>query len=81
MTLISSKEFAADQEKYFDMALNEDVYIERGGNMFYLLYKTASKEQVYLEPDDDLRNAISGDEFKRRALEIVEKVHNRYYPK
>ncbi|MCL2649789.1 MAG: hypothetical protein FWD60_02035 [Candidatus Azobacteroides sp.] len=39
------------------------------------------KDSVYeevLEPDEDFRSAISGDEFKKRALEIVEKVHHQY---
>jgi hypothetical protein len=27
MTIVSSKEFASNQEKYFDLALNEQVFI------------------------------------------------------
>jgi len=73
MTLISSKEFAIDQDKYFDMALDEEVYIERGENMFYLSYKTVSKEQDYLEPDDDLRNAITMDELLEGTYDIIHK--------
>jgi len=34
MTLISSKEFVANQKKYFDLAINEQVFIKRGKNMF-----------------------------------------------
>ena len=51
MTVVSSKEFVSNENKY-----------------------------EVLEPDDDFHNAISADEFKERALEIVEKVHNMYYP-
>ena len=34
MTVVSSKDFAANQEKYFDLALNEQLIIQRGDNMF-----------------------------------------------
>ena len=34
MTIVSSKDFAANQEKYFDLALNEQLIIQRGDNMF-----------------------------------------------
>jgi hypothetical protein len=39
MTVVSSKEFTTNQDKYFDMALDEQVYIENGNNMFLLIYK------------------------------------------
>jgi len=82
MTVVSSKEFVSNQKRYFDLALNEDIAIKRGKNMFHLIYASEEKiypEQPILEPDEDFYNAISGDEFKKRALEIVEKVHNAYY--
>jgi len=83
MTVVSSKEFVTNQKRYFDLAVNENVVIRRGKNMFHLIYapiKRQYPEQPILEPDDDFYNAISGDEFKKKALEIVEKVHNMYYP-
>ena len=36
MTVVSSKEFAANQKKFYNIALNERVFIKRGKNMFYL---------------------------------------------
>ena len=36
MTVVSSKEFAIHQDKYFDLAQDEVVCIERGVNMFYI---------------------------------------------
>lgn len=70
MTVVSTKEFNANQDKYFEMALDEidDMNI----------YHKAGVYEEVLEPDEDFRNAISGDEFKKRALEIVEKVHHQY---
>jgi len=82
MTVVSSKEFISKQKRYFDLALNEGIAIKRGKNMFHLTYTPIEKtypEQPILEPDEDFYNAISGEEFKKRALTIVEKVHNAYY--
>ena len=37
MTVVSTKEFSSNQDKYFEMALHERVFIERGNNMFHLV--------------------------------------------
>ena len=34
MTVISSKEFVANQDKYFNLAIYKQVIIQRGDNMF-----------------------------------------------
>jgi hypothetical protein len=81
MTVVSSKDFAINQDKYFDMALDEDVCIKKGGSMFHLIYSPVEKqypEQPVLEPDDVFRSAIPMGEFRKRAAETVKKVHNRY---
>jgi len=36
MTVVSSKEFAINQRKFYNMAVNERIIIKRGKNMFYL---------------------------------------------
>ena len=38
-------------------------------------YHDASVYEEILEPDDDLRRAISADEFKKRCLKAVDKIH------
>jgi len=38
MILISNEEFANNTEKYFDLAINEDVCIEYEGDMFVLTF-------------------------------------------
>ena len=43
MTVVSSKEFVSNDDKYFDMAVNEELCIKRGNNMFYLIYKSSDK--------------------------------------
>ena len=84
MTIVSSKEFATNQDRYYDLAVSDDVFIERDDDMFHLMCATADGAGGYdeiLEPDEDFYRALSGEEFKRRALEMVERVHNMYAKK
>ena len=78
MTVVSSKEFATNQEKYFDLALDEQVCIQRGDNLFHLIYKHEDEMnnndyEEFLEPDDDFRRAITGDELLAGIYEDLEK--------
>ena len=69
MTVVSTKEFNTNQERYFDMAKNEQIVIRRGKNMFHLSYAPVEipyPEQEILEPDDDLRRAITAEELIKR---------------
>jgi len=38
MTVISSKEFVINENKYFDLAINEDICIKKDSNLFHLVY-------------------------------------------
>jgi len=78
MTVVSNREFAINQEKYFDLAENEDVCIKRGNSMFHLRYQpveTHYPKQVILKPDDNLRNAITAEELLKR---VHEDIHNKF---
>ena len=88
MTVVNCKEFVGNEDKYFDMALDEQVIIQKGDNMFFLIYKNMDDMNIYhdasvyeeiLAPDDDFRSAVSMDEFRKRARVMVENVYNRYY--
>ena len=75
MTVVSTKEFNTNQERYFDLAKNEQIVIKKGKNLFYLTYapiETEYPEQEILEPDDDLRSGITKEEFKERAHKVVQ---------
>ena len=71
MTVISTQEFAANQNKYFDMAINQDVCIKRDENMFRLMrciidetkVKQRNGQRKYKQPDEDFYRAISMDEL------------------
>ena len=85
MTVISSKEFASNQSEYFELAMNEQVYIKNGENMFHLtcttLDDTDVEERVYFEPDEDFYRSITMDEFKKRAFEMTERIDKMYAKK
>ena len=64
MTIVGSKEFATDQERYFDLAVSEDVCIKRGESMFHLTCNPVEEiNRVYYEPDEDFYRSITMDEL------------------
>ena len=74
MTLVTTKEFNTYQDKYLDLAINEEVCIKRGDGMFYLMYRPLDvqyPEQVIKKPDDDLRRAITAEELLERIHEDI----------
>ena len=75
MTIVSSREFTANQDKYFNMAVNEDVYIRDKQYMFHLMCHPfdAVDAQVALQPDDDFRRAITKDELLKGIYEDISK--------
>ena len=74
MTVVSTKEFNANQEMYFDLAVNEQVYIQRGDCMFIVKPTNYLKKKKYLEPDDDLRRAITMDELRESVHAHIDKL-------
>jgi predicted transcriptional regulator len=70
MTVVSRK-FATNRRKYYDPALNEQMFVQRNNRMFTVANANVD-QQVCLEPDDDLRRAITIDELR-------EKIHKRIH--
>ena len=66
MVLVNSADFATHQEKYFNLAMDNEVHIKNGQYMFRLVYEPVVAEQPILEPDEDFYNAITIDELKER---------------
>ena len=73
MTVVSSKEFAINEDKYFDMAVNEQVFIRRDDMLFVVARANENKQKKRLKPDDDLRRAITGDELLERVYVSLDK--------
>jgi hypothetical protein len=67
MTEVSINEFETNQSMYFDMAEKEKVYIRRGDSLFIV----SRTPEIYKEPDDDLRNAVSMEVVKERIRKHV----------
>jgi len=81
MTVVSSKEFATKPAKYYNLAVNEQVIIKRGNNMFHLMCANGRHINEYdevLEPDEDFHRAITMDELRRR---VKNDIHQWYKEK
>ena len=79
MTVINSKEFISNQKRYFDLAVNEQVFIKRGKNTYHLICTTVDKtvdEMVYHEPDEDFYGAISAEELLDLLYEDIHQMFN-----
>jgi hypothetical protein len=76
MTVVSTKEFNANQEKYWDMALNGSVYIQRGDNLFIVQNFAQNDEEPdeVFEPDDDFYRSITMDELRASAHAHIDKL-------
>jgi len=85
MTLVSSNEFAVNQQRYLNLARKEDVCIQNDDEgMYRLLYTPAEKQyppQPILKPDEDFYRAITMDEFIERAVVRLEKIDKMYAKK
>ena len=76
MTVVSSKEFVANQEKYFDLALNEQIYIRNGENMFAvsMAEKYEESDRIF-EPDEDFYRSITMEEVREKLHRVVDKLY------
>jgi hypothetical protein len=53
MTVVSSKEFVGNQKRYFDLAVNEELFIKRGKNVFHLFCTTDEGNMNDIDDHDD----------------------------
>ena len=71
MTVVSSKEFVVNDDKYFDLALDEKVYIQKENNLFILVYSNVddmnTKEPKRNKPSDffGTLSVSEGEEFHK----------------
>ena len=63
MQVVSTQDFATDINRYFELARREQLLVNDGNYMFRILYEPIVEEQLVLQPDDDLRRAITFDEL------------------
>jgi len=82
MTVVSSKEFVSNQEKYFDLALNEQVFIQKEDYMFIFARITDNKREHKISDSrnttklsDKFRGVFSkeiGDDFMKHTKAMRE---------
>ena len=59
MTVVSSKEFASNQDKYFDLAFsNEHIH-----------------EDIIFQPDDDFYRSITMEEVRDKLHKVLDKLY------
>ena len=75
MVLVNSAEFAAQQQKYFNLALNQQVFIKDGQHTFVF---TKAPEKKLLKPDADFYRALSAEEFREKLVVVLDKVDKKY---
>ena len=85
MTVVSSREFASNQSKYYNLAVDNDILIKRGKNMFRLMRtseeNTPIKKRVYYEPDEDFYRSISAEEFRKELAVSMAEIDKIYAEK
>lgn len=76
MRVISSSELRNNMKKYLDLASNETILIQRGRNETFVLTR-----QEYLEPDDDLKRAISAKELLKGVEDDIRTTYREKHGK
>ena len=76
MTVVSTKEFNTNQEKYLDVAMSRQVYIQRGDCMFIVTKANRQEEtDVIFEPDEDFYKSITMEEVRERLHKVIDKLY------
>ena len=70
MRVVSSIDFHNDTEKYLDLAETEQVLIQRGENVTFMLEK-----RIIQESDEDLEGTLTIEEFRDRAKEHIRSLY------
>jgi hypothetical protein len=74
MTVVSTNEFITHQDRYFDMAMNGQVFIQRGDCMFIVTRANEDDDDDCLEPDEDLQNAVTMDEVRDKIHGVIHRL-------
>jgi hypothetical protein len=73
MTIVSSKDFVTNDDVYFDLAINEELFIKRGKNVFQLICTTV--DDYVNDADDHDDNYITKDELLAGIYEDINKFY------
>ena len=84
MQVVSTKDFATDINRYFDLARREQLLVNDGNYTFRIALEIPQqqvKQKKFLQPDADFHSAISMDEFKKRARLMLKDLDEKYAKK
>jgi hypothetical protein len=70
MTVVSSKEFVTNQKRYFDLAINDELFIKRGKNIFHLICTNVGYKINDADDQDD--EYITKDELLAGIYEDID---------
>jgi len=70
MTVVSSKEFVSNQKRYFDWAVDNELFIKRGRNVFHLICTTAGNPLCDTDDNDD--DYVTKDELLSGIYEDID---------
>jgi len=71
MVTVTTKEFNANSQKYFSMAVNSEVCI-RDDNYMFQLTGNRIEPDVILQPDDAFYRSITADELLKGIYEDID---------
>ena len=71
MTIVSTKEFVTNENKYFDMAMSEEIFVKRDNMMFIVARVNENRKKKRFIPDNNLHKAITFDELLERSYEDI----------
>ena len=78
MTVISTKEFVSNEDKYFDMAMTEEIFVQRDNAMFIVQNITQNVEpDVVFEPDENFYRSIPMEEVRDKIVGYMRKKNTK----
>ena len=75
MQVVSSAEFATQQEKFFLMAHHQRVLVQSGNYTYRIMPEPTVTEPAIFEPDEDFHNSISMEDVRERLHKVVDKLY------
>ena len=76
MTVVSSQEFVANQDKYFKLALSEQVFVKKGEDMFVFTHSNGNHhEDIIFQPDEDFYRSITMEEVRDKLHGVLDKLY------
>ena len=70
MTVVSTQDFVANHNRYFDLAIDEQVVVKHGNYRFNIVCDIEPPQKI-LQPDENLCRAITAEELVKGIHEDI----------